>query len=361
MNLQAFDIHTDPHKTEAIWNGLCSQQRIPYFLSWGWIENWISSIGKAGKIKLAYLSENNRPLLGFFLGENRIYRNRLFSSRGYFLNTTGIPRYDALCIEYNAIPCADPVNCSLRELLDLIPGQWDELYLPGMDSEAFPGRHLNESVRPYKVIIEKIDSSPYVDLSAVRKSDGGYFSLLSSNTRAQVRRSYRELGSKAPVVMTAAGDLAGALKIYEKMVYLHQKNWQAKGEPGAFASDFFYRFHRNLIRKRFKYGEIQLLEISSGGEAIGCLYNFVFRGKVYFYQSGFNYEIDRRLKPGYVCHAEAIKYNAEQGHSIYDFLAGSAQYKSSMATSEKNLIWARIQKPLAKFWLEKTLENIRRQ
>jgi CelD/BcsL family acetyltransferase involved in cellulose biosynthesis len=118
-----------------------------------------------------------------------------------------------------------------------------------------------------------------------------------------------------------------------------------------------FRFHEQLIRNRFEYHEIQLLRIKSGGNTLGCLYNFVYKDNVSFYQSGMNYDLDKRLKPGLVAHAEAIRHNAAAGRQTYDFLGGGSRYKMSLATHHNRLIWLRLQKPLLRFRIENTLKT----
>jgi CelD/BcsL family acetyltransferase involved in cellulose biosynthesis len=162
------------------------------------------------------------------------------------------------------------------------------------------------------------------------------------------------------VTLEAARDQATALMFFMEMVYLHQRSWQARGETGAFATEFFRHFHQELIRKRFDCGEIQLLRITAGETTIGCLYNFVFKGKVYFYQSGVNYEDDSRLKPGFTSHVEAIKYNAAIGNACYDFLAGDAAYKDKLSTHQHRLVWATVQKPRIQFRIESELRLLKR-
>ena len=97
---------------------------------------------------------------------------------------------------------------------------------------------------------------------------------------------------------------------------------------------------------------MQLLRITCGKKTLGCLYNFVSQGMVYYYQSGFNYPDFGRFKPGLVCHALAIPYNAAQGHKTYDFLVGDSQYKKSLSTHANQLVWCTIQKPRLRFKLE---------
>ena len=64
-----------------------------------------------------------------------------------------------------------------------------------------------------------------------------------------------------------------------------------------------------------------------------------------FYQSGLATLADPDIKPGYICHAAAIEYNALAGHSTYDLLGGTATYKENLATGANRLVWLRVQRP----------------
>jgi len=222
------------------------------------------------------------------------------------------------------------------------------LVLPGLSASMFPATVLNSDIGQYKAIINRSVPSPYVDLNKVRACNGDYFSLLSSSTRYQLRRSRRNYEKKGPVVLETATNVEEAKNIYNDLVTLHQNSWNTRGKKGAFSSKYFYEFHKGLIEDRFSSGEIQLLRVTCDMKTIGCLYNFVFKGIVYFYQSGFQYEADNKKKPGFTTHAEAIMYNAEIGNTVYDFLGSNASYKLNLSTDSNQMIWARIQKPLLK-------------
>lgn len=99
----------------------------------------------------------------------------------------------------------------------------------------------------------------------------------------------------------------------DKLALLHNEEWQSPCERGAFASSFFRRFHRTLIKERFDNGEIQIVEIQSEDDPIGFLYNFVYDNQVLFYQSGFAYRPENQYKPGIVSHYLAIEYNLNKG------------------------------------------------
>ena len=92
-------------------------------------------------------------------------------------------------------------------------------------------------------------------------------------------------------------------------------------------------------------------------------------------QSGFRYDISpatatdggstknagaifSALHPGYVSHYLAIEYNLKHGAGVYDFLAGDAQYKSSLSHKDHTLAWVVVQRKRWKFMLEDALRSL---
>ena len=75
---------------------------------------------------------------------------------------------------------------------------------------------------------------------------------------------------------------------------------------------------------------MELLRVSAGADIIGYVYNLVYRGHVYAYQTGILYESNPRLKPGLVSHCLCIERHLEEGSDVYDFMAGDARYKASL-------------------------------
>ena len=124
---------------------------------------------------------------------------------------------------------------------------------------------------------------------------------------------------------------------------LHQASWTARGRPGAFANPFFGRFHRALIARGLGRGEIDLFRVAAGSQIVGLLYNFRYRGHSLAYQSGFDYAgASRHQKPGLTCHHEAIRFVARLGVVRYNFLAGDARYKRSLADRGETLHWIAV-------------------
>jgi CelD/BcsL family acetyltransferase involved in cellulose biosynthesis len=73
------------------------------------------------------------------------------------------------------------------------------------------------------------------------------------------------------------------------------------------------------------------------------------------YQAGLGYESDNAIKPGLVSHELAIAHALEAGATAYDFLAGDAPYKQSLANDQATLVWLAARKPRLKYRIEEAL------
>lgn len=346
---------SDP-RIEPLWRRLELEAPASYFLSWGWIENWLACLPADERPPLVVVSHDDAPAAAFFLARRRTRRHLAFVSRALYVNATGDARHDGLRVEHNGVLRSPASPVTLETVLGLLPDAWDELYLPAVDRSALPEPGKLADGDAFRIRIDRELPAPYVDLDSVRSVDGGYLALLSSSMRAQIRRARREVGE---LTIEIAGDERHALDIYAELVRLHARRWHMRGERGAFGDPWFDQFHRRLITNRLLHGEIQLMRISAGGETIGCLYNLTHRGRVLFYQSGLAAFANPRIKPGYLCHAAAIEHSAAAGMRTYDLLGGNARYLHSLATGETRLLWVRVQRKRVRFTLEDRLKALK--
>jgi CelD/BcsL family acetyltransferase involved in cellulose biosynthesis len=325
----------------AAWDSLLESTAYgSFFLSRAWVEAWLATFGNALNPELLVF-ESGGETVGACLLVWRTQWIKHLPVRRVYLNCSGEDQ--SVYIEYNAL-LAQPaweerVAAALAGFLRR--RRWDELVLPGMADQPVLRKlaALGQEEADAQV-------TRYVDLGRLRNESATYDSALSSNTRQQVRRSqrlYEETYGPCSVRAAQTGD--EALAMCAELGELHNAAWQDRGKPGAFSSARFRLFHETLIRQAFPSGAAQLLRIEAGAEVIGVLYNFVYRGRVYFYQSGFRYTQDNRLKPGLVAHSLAIRYYLEQSTAEeYDFLAGDSQYKRSLATDSRTLCWSSVRR-----------------
>jgi CelD/BcsL family acetyltransferase involved in cellulose biosynthesis len=345
----------------ADWLALEANSDASFFTSWSWIGSWLASL-PPDKTPELLSARSNGELVGLaLLGRQRARRHCFVNSRGLHLNASGDPVADAIAIEYNGFLVrrdnSTPVQQAMLDHIVSAEADWDEFYLPGLTSapvgiELAPGTSYRVEHKPVYL----------VDLERVREKSGDYLAVLSQQSRYQVRKSEKACAKLGSITLDAASDLRQALSYLDSLKALHQPYWIARGQPGAFASEFSNRFHHQLVSRAWGRGEIQLLSVSLGDKVLGYIYNFVHRGHVYNYQTGIDYSLlEGSVSPGLVCHARAISHCAAQGLELYDFMAGEQRYKRAMSTCSSQLGWGVLQRDRLRFRAEDALRRVRRR
>jgi CelD/BcsL family acetyltransferase involved in cellulose biosynthesis len=348
----------DLDSLERKWTALETNAACSFFQSWGWIGSWIGGLPVRLRPQLLEVWVEDRIVGLALLGNQKIRRHRLISSNALFVAETGDRCFDCLTVEHNGFLIDSTVSVEvLRESLAGLKTnskEWDELFISAVTSKHVADYIDSAQQARLCAVIALRKPYYYVDCDQIRNSARDYLGTLSRNTRAQVRRAVRAYEEEGPISVHVADSLELAEHYFEKLRDLHQRHWQAKDLPGAFGSVFARDFHHRLIRNRFSHGEVQLVSIRAGDAPIGYLYNFMFRGVVYNYQSGFCYSNDARLKPGLVSHCYAIQHNIDAGMHTYDFLMGSQRFKQSLASNESEMVWLVLQRPRLRFRFERT-------
>lgn len=320
---------------EHRWRDLEGRADLSFFQSWTWLgcrarerfdDPWLLEARRDGTTSALALL-NRRP-------------------RALYLGETGHPAEDAVFTEHNGIVLArdggaDLLTDCLRVAAArrLVLSGTDDAHLAAL--RALPGLAHVRQTRP----------APCVEYGPL--GHRAFLDSLSPNTRYQVRRSDRRYETRGPLRVERAASVAEAHAHLDALAALHQRYWTARGRPGAFADPAFGRFHRGLIERGLPRGEVDLLRIAAGESVIGYLYNFVHRGHVLAYQSGFDYAgaSDPHAKPGLTCHRLAIDFYRARGMRRYDFLAGEDRYKRSFGNGEIAMHWVEFLPRFSLPWL----------
>ena len=350
----------DARSLEETWRGLETRADAPFFLSWDWIGCWIG-MAEFDPLLLTGRVNGQVVLLGLLLPSTR-RDTKVWSTHGLRLQTTGDETRDVITIEYNGFLVERGwAGTAEREAIAFLMGgisvagrRRDELHLRGVTQDY-------ENLAPPGSLAVVVSRKPSwrIDLEGVRASGKSYLDHLSANTRQQIRRSVRLYEKRGKLDATRAGDVPEALSFLDGLKELHQRYWTARGEPGEFAYPFFERFVRRLIEHGVPRGTIELVRISCGAQPIGYLFNLVFRGQVYSYQSGLFYEDDPKLKPGLVSHYLCIERHIQEGARIYDFMAGDSRYKANMGKPGPEMLYILVGRPTAALQIEQALRQVK--
>jgi len=332
-----------------------------FYLSTEWTTVWLEVFGEALQPEILVFENEERATGICLLVPSTEWRGP-FRVKRIYLNTVGGDIEERTLMEFNNLLCrASWEEKNVGALAAYLQSlEWDEFVVEGIS----PGPLLEcFRVGGFSQLPPVTSTMPsyYVNLEQLRQSGASYESSLSSNTREQLRRSVRRYATIGEVRVEVATELFRAEQLFDEMCGMHQSRWQKKGETGAFGPGRRLEFHRTLISQAFEKGSIQLLRVAAGEQTIGILYNFVKNGKVYFFQSGFNYSDDKHLKPGLVTHVFAVRYCLNAGFTEYDFLAGDAQYKRSLARECRQLNWVVFARPRTKLFVIERLRAIKRR
>ena len=345
-----------------VWRELEPRSEASFFQSWGWIGCWLRHLGPDRQPLAAIAERDGRTVgLGVFVA-CRGKQRRTLGARRLRLHESGEPVLDAVCIEHNGLLAdrahAPAVWTAILATLKCAPG-WDELVFGGLDRRTAELCIAAARALDLGIVVRRRRASAHLDLEGLGRSGRTMTDLLSRNTRQQLARARRLYQASGPLRLHAAQSAGEALAMLDRLKAWHQRTWQRRGRPGCFASPVFEAFHRDLIRSRFRHGEILLLCASAGERSFGYLYNFARSGHIYAYQSGFDYTDDGRLKPGLVSHALAIEHALRDNVVVYDFLAGENRLKASFASDREEMVWLALQRRTARAWLERRVAGLK--
>lgn len=344
------------------WLDLQARAGGSFFQSWAWIGTWLRQLPPGTPVRCIRVDDGERTVGLALIGLHEAKRHRVLRSRQWCIAETGNPVHDALTVEHNGLlideQARDDVVRALCAHLSGLRSACDELVVSGVDSVETPRYERAAAESGLWTRVRWSKPYYYVATADLTAAGGDYLAALSSNTRYQIRRSMREYEKVGPLSITAAQSVPQAMDFFERLIELHQAYWNARGQPGAFATEFARRFHDALIRSQSDSGSAQLLRVAAGDEPIGYLYNLAHRGTIASYQSGFRYTDDAKLKPGLVSHALAIQSALASGAHSYDLLMGRQQYKEMLATQRGEMAWLVIQQPRLRFRLERGLSAL---
>ena len=316
-----------------------------------WLLAWWRQFGGVEGRKLCAIALHDAAtgeLVGLVpLCRHTVMVRRVLPIRRLELLATGEDQADEICSDYTGAIVApgyeaEVAETTVRLLAGGRLGGFDDLVMARMSGDdPFTGALAAALGQAgLHASLEKEGSCPYVPLPSTFDA---YRQSLDGDRRYVVTRSLRELEKWAGpagysrVVARTPAQLAEGRTILHS---LHGERWSANGREGVFASERFTRFHDDVMTALLEGadGQLELQWLVVAGRPVVALYNIVYRGRVYFYQSGRTLDVPKGLKLGLAAHALALRAAMEVGHSEYDFLAGVSQYKRQLALAEHPLV-----------------------
>lgn len=357
------------------WSALLARSGSDHpFLSPEWLLAWWRVWGsRDGRRLRAVLVRDGERLVGLapLLARDHRYR-RLVPFRRLEMLGSGEDEADEVCSDYLGVIAErgreDEVAAAVvAAVTGGEVGAWDELVVTAADGdsatcEALRGALVAAGLR-VDVQHDPDRDAPYIELP---DSWDAYLAGLSSSRRSFVRRSLRALekagGDRLAVHFTEGDDFRRARDI---LVDLHRRRWAQRDHPGVFDSELFATFHERVMPALAARGALQLAWIEIAGEPLAAAYNIIWNNKVYFYQSGRETDVPKKVRPGIALHALAIQRAIADGRDEYDFLAGMGDYSVRLSNARRPIVNLRATRrgsplELARLGMERAADQYRR-
>ena len=310
------------------------------FLSPAWVASWVAVYGVDFTGSWVRWEVDGRVVAGCLLVE-RVIRIKGVPFRSQFLNATGKAEAPTPLAEFNDVlhlpGHGDAVGADFVQLLR--ERAWGRLLLSGHQADSVVGRAL--AAVGGTQTEQRCQPSPFVDLRVL--GDKPFESTVTGKSGTNLRRNRRDYEAQlGEIGVQRAQSLDEALHFFDELRVLHLARWTDLDRSTSLAADAVVDFHRRVIRALFDCGSVDLLRVGNAQRPVGFLYNFVVRGKVSMFQSGFDYEPSSKRSPGLLTHALAIEHYRQCGAREYDFLSGDAQYKRTLCNGVRELMWTTI-------------------
>lgn len=329
----------------ADWRRLYASSPVPsFFLSPAWLLAWAGGnpAGAATHI-VRGLDGERLILLGVF---GAPAPTPLIGPRSVRLAEYGIEAFDSVYIEDNDFLIAPDAPEDMREralaaVADTLGAE--EIVLRNSARALAEASARFAETHGWRRTLLRVQPVYALDLNAARAAGDGALGGRSAALRSKMKRAQRRYEERGLVALRVARSEQERLEAWRNLIDLHQEAWRSRGEAGAFSNPHFIAFHERLQKAAPE--ATQLVQVSVAGEPIGCLYNFLHRGRVLNYQSGFRFEEDNQLTPGLLTHALAMQHYLGEGYEAYDFLAGEAEYKKRLGEPAGALSTIVLEKP----------------
>ena len=322
-NVEAFEV------LAAEWNGLLGRaSHKSAFLKHQWMSAWWQLIGAASASRQLFVllaRDGSGQLVGVLplcreIRGHGLLRRRVLQFLGSWPEAP--EHLDAIVQQEGAAAIVEALVAELEsmrsqfEAIELLDLAEKSLLQPALARWSTAAGHAQRSWM--------WQECPYITLAG---SFDKFMMTLTQKHRYKVRLFGKRLAAAHKVELEVAAEPAQVGPALEEMIRLHAMRWTLKTDDvSGFDDPAVHAFHRRACALLAADDAIRIFLLRCDGRAVAACYCFVYAGRVYFFQPGFDPEF-RKLHVGKVLLARVIEYCYQNGLTEFDFLRGTEEYK----------------------------------
>ncbi len=340
MNTYHIDIIQDElrfHQIKKEWDDLIKKDpKATLFQLWDW-KHTIWTHTKAAKDQLNivlvhYQAENDKILCGIFP----------FCIKNYRIFGLGIKVFEFIGNQFTDFESGivDPNHetGTLQVLADWITKQKPFFDLMDMNHLFWKRENLDWFYNKLidnrnDVKIRKVSVSPYLTLSSPETVFDNLYDLGFSK---YLKRKIRKLGKDFSYEFKTLHDKKELELYFTDFIRLNRMRSKDKLQKGVFRNEQTVELFRAIACRFLEMDILRFHVLLLNHQTVACLFNFNWKQKAYFYQSGIDLAY-RKYSVGHLCHYFAVERALQAGNREYDFLNGAETYKSQWTQSSRDI------------------------
>ena len=312
-----------------LWRMVEQNTQHSVFTSWHWISAWLETDTCSEKYLLMATIDAKPVGLAIWTHHKRLGQHH------YWLHKSGDDAIDQIWIEYNDFMVQDALQDSIKARMwqawFAFTPKNSKYFIGASQPESFvePQKHATFNYLAWAAKSYRMALASPCDLS-LPVNDQRLLGLMSSNTRAQLRRSMQYFQTEYGALTLHFAPAEEAIALFDSASIWHKERWGQDGNRG-FNNRSFIDFHHLLISRGYPEKMIDVVELRAGSQRLGVFYNFVWQQNAYFYLSSLHYQESNHARPGLVGHFLLAMHYLEAGLLSYDLLGGG-EYKARFST-----------------------------
>jgi CelD/BcsL family acetyltransferase involved in cellulose biosynthesis len=330
---------------EPVWNPLLSRSAGNTIgLTWEWLSTWWEVFERDRDLCVLVVRDGPEVIGIAPLLKRTIQYYGLFQYRRIEFLGSGEDEADEICTEYlDFIILRGREEEVLRCMFGYLHGEegFDEMLLTSISGTS-ANLPIVQALAAAEGTVATTTSDGIAIFRELPASWEGFLSSLSRDFRKKLLRDLRTFENEGGELLEIESEESFTTH-FPTLIELHQSRWRAQGEPGVFASERFRAFHTRVAARLLPKRWVKLFVMKVAGIPIAALYDFVYAGKLYYYQSGFRTEASKLASPGMLIRTLGIRSAIEHGLTECDFLKGQpGSYKFRWGGKTRPIVQLRI-------------------
>ncbi len=326
---------------QASWSELVAQvPKLSIFVTPQWLFSWWRAYGQDKRLCVLVLSDPQAGIVGI---APLYWESRRFTALAKLrvLRLMGDGSGDSDDLDFIVRPGYAPAvaEALLRWMLQTT---WDICEFDCLSSQSEVVTLLMNALR--KLGWRCMTSQRPFTRVALPESWETYLKQLTAKERQKVGIRLRRLQARHQVCFRRCERPDELPAFLETLFALHQKRWEARGEPGSFSLPERRRFYEEMTRALLSRGWLELWLMEMDGVPVAAQIGMRYGNCVYSLQEGFDpsYAGD---SVGYVLRSHILRECIQSGARFYDFLYGDQESKQRWGADIGNYVDIHIARP----------------